>query len=183
LSEKEGAVASQQRWPLKFVRWGIGLSVIGLLSGFMPLGHYLLDDAIPSCPSAPIHGHLILLSFVGMPMFGLIYQAMPNWSAGASLPLSLVRLHFRLSVAAVIGVLVNGTIVYEILGHFVQPGFYYDGADGQTVRNIWFGIDGAFLTLYGVGCLIFLNVLRKHTSYASEPTQVSPIGTDRLHWS
>ena len=156
---------STQNWALKFVRWGMGLSVLGLVGGFIPLGHYLLDDAIPSCPSAPIHGHVILLSFVGMPMFGLIYQVMPAWMQSASLPLGLVRLHFRLAVAGIIGVLVNGEVVYEVLSHVVQPGFYYNGPEGQLVRNIWFGIDGAFLTLYGAGCLIFLRIVMKHTSY------------------
>ena len=167
---------SQHIWPLKFVRWGMGLAVVGLICGFLPLGHYLLDDAIPSCPSAPIHGHVILLSFVGMPMFGVLYQAMPAWGRGA-LPLSLVRLHFRLSVVAILGVVVNGTVVYDILGHLVQPGFYYNGPAGQTVRNIWFGIDGAFLTLYGAGCAVFLWILMQHTSYATEASD--PTGVRR----
>jgi hypothetical protein len=160
-------VDSIQNCALKFVRWGLGLAALGLLFGFAPLGHYLLDDAIPSCPSAPIHGHVVLLSFVGMPMFGVIYQVMPAWMETPSLPLNLVRLHFRLAVAGIIGVLVNGAIVYEVLSHFLQPGFYYNGPDGQWVRNIWFGIDGAFLTLYGIGCVIFLSIVLKRTSYAA----------------
>src|SRR5687767_13531544 len=160
-------MTSIEDWSLKFVRWGMGLAVLGLVSGFIPLGHYLLDDAIPSCPSAPIHGHLILLSFVGMTMFGLTYRTLPAWMRGASLPLGLVRAHFWLSVTGLIGVCVNGTIVYEVLGHLVQPGFYYNGADGQMVRNIWFGLDGAFLTLYGAGCLIFLYILLGRTAYSS----------------
>lgn len=161
---------SLPNWSLKFVRWGMGLALAGLGTGVLPLGHYLLDDAIPSCPSAPIHGHVILLSFVGMTLFGVVYQVMPAWTGNGTLPLSLVRWHFRLSVIAVAGVLVNGTVIYEILGHLVQPGFYYNGADGQIVRNIWFGIDGAFLALYGVGCVVFLRILMKHTSYLATST-------------
>ena len=163
-----------QNCALRFVRWGMGLTVLGLVSGFFPLGHYLLDDAIPSCPSAPIHGHVVLLSFVGMPMFGVIYQVMPAWMERATLPLSLVRMHFRLAVAGIIGVLVNGAIVYEVLGHVVQPGFYYNGEEGQFARNIWFGVDGAFLTLYGIGCLIFLRIVLTRTSYRTAGTASAP---------
>ena len=53
---------------LKFIRWGMGLTVLGLITGYFPLGHYLMKDALPSCPTAPVHGHTILLSFVGMTM-------------------------------------------------------------------------------------------------------------------
>ena len=153
-------------WALKFVRWGMGLAAVGLVTGYVPLGHYLLDDAIPSCPTAPVHGHVILLSFVGMTMFGLAYRALPEWLGGSAAPLGLVRAHFWLSVVAIVGVWINGTIVYEVFSHYVQPGFYYNEAAGQTVRNLWFGIDGAFLTLYGLGCVIFLYILMTKTAYA-----------------
>jgi hypothetical protein len=81
-----------------------------------------------------------------------------------------VRTHFWLSVTGLIGVAVNGTIVYEVLGHLVLPGFYYNGAEGQMVRNIWFGLDGAFLTMYGAGCAIFLYILMGRTQYSSSRT-------------
>jgi nitric oxide reductase large subunit len=154
-------------WSLKFVRWGIGLSIVGAITGYIPLGHYLMDDAIPSCPSAPIHGHVALLGFVGMTVFGLVYAALPTWMHGAALPLGLIRTHFWLSVVSIIGVLVNGELVYEVLRH-TQPDFYYLAADGQAVRNIWFAIDGAFLTLYGIGCGIFATIVMSRTSYARD---------------
>jgi cbb3-type cytochrome oxidase subunit 1 len=155
---------SMHNWALKFIRWGMGLTILGLITGYFPLVHYLMDDAIPSCPSAPIHGHVILLGFVGMTMFGLAYGALPAWMGGATPPLGLIRAHFWLSVAGIIGVLINGEVVYEILRH-VQPGFYYIEADGQTVRNLWFAIDGAFLTIYGLGCVIFARIVMTRTSY------------------
>lgn len=159
---------------LKFVRWGAGLTMLGLVTGYFPLGHYLMTDAMPSCPTAPVHGHVIMLSFVGMTMFGLAYRALPAWMGNRLPPLGLIRTHFWLAVAGVIGVVVNGTIVYEALGHLVQPGFYYLEADGQFVRNLWFGLDGAFLTLYGVGCVIFLYIVMTRTAYAP----VAPSATD-----
>ena len=157
---------SMNDWALKFVRWGMGLSILGLITGYIPLGHYLMKDALPSCPAAPVHGHTILLSFVGMPMFGLVYRALPSWMGRDGAPARLVQTHFWLAVIGIIGVSVNGTFGYEYLT-MAQPGFYYIGGPGQAIRNLWFGIDGAFLTLYAVGCVIFLYILMKKTGYTT----------------
>lgn len=154
-------------WGLKFVRWGSGLGIAGLITGYFPLAHYLMKDSIPSCPAAPIHGHTILLSFVGMTIFGLVYLAMPQWSGGRQPSLGMVRTHFWLAVIGVAGECLNGTIGYEILGLFVQRHFYYNGPQGQFVRNIWFGLDGVFLSIYGIGSCIFLMVLLKNTTYTT----------------
>jgi hypothetical protein len=152
-------------WALKFVRWGSGLGIAGLITGYFPLGHYLMKDSLPSCPAAPVHGHTILLSFVGMTLVGLVYCALPQWLGARKPPLALIRVHFWLVTTGTIGVCLNGTIGYEILSIFVQPKFYYLGQSGQAVRNLWFALDGVFLTMYGVGSSIFLFVLVKHTAY------------------
>ena len=154
-------------WALKFIRWGMGLAILGLITGYVPLGHYLMMGAIPSCPVAPVHGHTILLSFVGMTMFGLAYRALPAWMRDSEPPLSLVRLHFWLAALGVIGVCINGTIGYEVLGMLVQPEFYYLGSQGQSVRNLWFAIDGVFLTTYAAGCIVFLYIVMTRTEYTS----------------
>ncbi len=157
-------MTSMNDWALRFIRWGMGLTLLGLVTGYFPLFHYLMKDSLPSCPTAPVHGHTILLSFVGMPIFGLLYGALPSWMNGAAPPLGLVRAHFWLAVAGIIGVCLNGTIVYEVLGH-AQDEFYYTGTEGQAVRNLWFAIDGAFLTLYGIGCVVLLYVFMTRTAY------------------
>ena len=150
-------------WSLKFLRWGMGLTILGLITGYFPLAHYLMKDAIPSCPAAPVHGHTILLSFVGMTLFGLIYRTLDN------APVPLVRAHFWLAVIGTVGVCVNGTIGYEILSMLVQPDFYYNGPAGSAVRNLWFGIDGVFLTIYGAGCVILFYILMTKTKITSAP--------------
>lgn len=155
-------------WALRFLRWGFGLSIVGLVTGYFPLGHYLMKDSLPSCPAAPVHGHTILLSFVGMVMFGLVYRALPDWMESGQPPLALIRLHFWLAVIGTLGVAVNGTIGYEILTMAVKPDFYYIGAEGQGVRNLWFGIDGLFLTIYGAGCVILLYILMMSTTYSGQ---------------
>jgi heme/copper-type cytochrome/quinol oxidase subunit 1 len=150
---------------LRFIRWGAGLTMLGLVTGYFPLGHYLMKDSLPSCPAAPVHGHTVLLSFVGMTLFGLTYRALPTWTSDDEPPLTLVRAHFWCAVVGVIGVCVNGTIGYELLGALGQPDFYYIGEAGQFVRNLWFGIDGAFLSVYGIGCVLFLYVVMSATRY------------------
>jgi hypothetical protein len=158
---------SMNDWALRFVRWGMGLTVVGLVTGYLPLGHYLMQGAIPSCPTAPVHGHTILLSFVGMTMFGLAYRTRPAWTGRNPAPVTLVGIHFWLAVAGVLGVALNGTVGYELLGLLAQPDFYYIGSDGAAVRNLWFGIDAAFLTLYGTGCVIFLYIVMTRTEYST----------------
>lgn len=161
---------SMNNWALKFVRWGLGLTMIGLVTGYFPLGHYLMKDALPSCPTAPVHGHTILLSFVGMTMFGLVYRALPAWMPTGDPPLGLMRAHFWLAVIGIFGVSVNGTLGYEVLG-MVQPDFYYMGPAAQSVRNLWFAIDGAFLTSYAAGCAVFLFIVMKKTAYSPDADQ------------
>src|SRR5215212_4275534 len=95
-------------WGLKFVRWGMGLGILGLVTGYFPLGHYLMKDSLPSCPAAPVHGHVILLSFIGMSVWGLIYRALAAWLGPGDPPSGLARVHFWLAVIGVAGVLVNG---------------------------------------------------------------------------
>lgn len=151
-------------YSLKFIRYGLSLSLLALIVGYFPLAHYLMSDSTPSCPSAPIHGHGILLSLFGMCLFGLLYAQLPTWlNNGKEPPVSWVKWHFRLSVIAILGILANGTLGYEYLNHFIQQGFYYLEEEGQFVRNIWFGIDGLFLSLYGAGILIIFCIFKKHT--------------------
>jgi hypothetical protein len=72
-----------------------------------------------------------------------------------------------LAVVAIIGVCFNGTVGYEVLGILVQPGFYYLGSQGEDVRNLWFAIDGVFLTAYAIGCMVFLYIVMTRTAYTS----------------
>lgn len=159
-------MTSLNNWGLKFIRWGMGLGILGLITGYFPLGHYLMKDSLPSCPAAPVHGHVILLSFIGMSVCGLIYRALPDWLRPGESPTRLARIHFWLAVIGIVGVLLNGTIGYELLGMFGKQHFYYIGPEGQAVRNLWFGIDGLFLTIYGAGCAILFYIVATKTKYS-----------------
>ena len=150
---------------LRFVRWGAGLLMLGLLTGYGPLGHYLMGGANPSCPAAPVHGHMTLLGWVGMTLFGLVYRALPGWANGKEPAVGLVRVHFYLSIVGALGSWATGTFGYSIL-KLIRPDFYY--APDMPLVRVWFGVDGLFLTLYGLGCLLFLWILLRSTAYAAE---------------
>lgn len=149
---------------LRFIRWSAGLMLLGLWSGYGPLGHYLMAGVKIACPWAPVHGHVALLGWLGMAMFGLVYKALPSWSNGAAPSLRLAQAHFYACAGGVIGVLVNGMVGYRVLD-LLYDGFYYKPI--PSALNLWLGLDGAFLSLYGIGCVLFLIVLLRSTRYST----------------
>jgi heme/copper-type cytochrome/quinol oxidase subunit 1 len=151
---------------LRFIRWSAGLLILGLLTGYGPLGHYLHGGVGVACPWAPIHGHVALLGWVGMTIFGLVYQALPRWANGREPKLRLAKIHFYLCVSSILGVFANGILGYRILD-IISPDFHY--IPNTQVLNLWLSIDGMFLTLYGLGCALFLVVVLRSTSYAEAP--------------
>lgn len=128
--------------------------------------HYLHGGVEVACPWAPVHGHVTLLGWVGMTLFGLVYQALPRWANGKSPALGLAKAHFYLCVTAVLGVLLNGIFGYRLLDS-VSPRFYY--VPDKSVLNLWLSIDGVFLSLYGLGCALFLVVVIRSTGYVGAP--------------
>jgi hypothetical protein len=148
---------------LRFIRWSAGLLVLGLLTGYGPLAHYLHGGVAVACPWAPIHGHVALLGWLGMAIFGLVYKALPSWANGASPSRGLAKNNFNACVVGVIGVVANGKLGYRI-HDFVSDGGYYE--PDKAVLNLWLSIDGVFLSLYGIGCGLFLAVVLGSTRYA-----------------
>lgn len=149
---------------LRFIRWSCGLLVLGLLTGYGPLGHYLMGGVKVACPWAPIHGHVALLGWLGMAVFGLVYRALPSWGNGAPQALGVARAHFLACVIGVLGVYANGIFGYRILD-MLHNGFYYEPE--KALLDLWLSIDGLFLSLYAVGCVLFLAVVLRSTRYAA----------------
>ena len=53
------------------------------------------------------------------------------------------------------GLLVLGLVTgYGPLGHYLQSGVTH-ACPWAPMLNLWLSIDGVFLSLYGVGCLVF----------------------------
>lgn len=151
---------------LRFVRWGTAFLILGVWTGYGPLGHYLLGGVERACPWAPVHGHVVLLGWVGCTLFGLVYRALPGWGAPSPRALRLATWHFRLSIASVLGVWANGILGYRLLDH-LSPSFYYT-PDTQTL-NLWLSLDGLFLTLFAVGSILFLIVVFGSTKASVPP--------------
>lgn len=145
-----------ERLPLQFIRWGAGLLVLGLLTGYGPLHHYLSGGVEVACPWAPTHGHVVLLGFVSLTLFGLVYRALPDWGAPGKPALWMGRIQLWLQVISVLGLYANGIFGYRYLDR-LSPGFYYVG-EMDTLRR-WLSVDGWFLSLFAVGCLLFMVVL------------------------
>jgi hypothetical protein len=116
---------------LRFVRWGAGLLVLGLLTGYGPLGHYLMGGVKVRCPWAPVHAHVVLLGWVAFTLFGLVYRALPEWGSPTATTVKLATVHFWLSVVSVLGVYANGTFGYRLLDR-MSPRFYYRPGRGDT---------------------------------------------------
>ncbi len=140
-------------WVARFLRWGGAFLLLGLATGYVPVGHYLLYGDAEQCSFAPVHGHVILLGWLGMTAFALTYRALYGGGEPAP-PEPLVRWHFVLCVTGVVGVL-----VYAVLGWFVLA--HLEGHVPEATSGwLWHGVDGLFLTVYAAGCVCFWLAIR-----------------------
>jgi hypothetical protein len=140
-------------WVARFLRWSGVFLLLGLASGYLPLGHYLLYGSERQCSWAPVHGHLILLGWLGMTAFALTYRAL--FGAGTPGPSGrLVRWHLGLCVVGVLGVLAHGVVGWFVLARLEGH------VHGATSERLWHGIDGLFLTVYAAGCVCFWLAVR-----------------------
>lgn len=67
-----------------------------------------------------------------------------------------------MSVVSVLGVWANGIMGYRFLDH-LSPSFYYK-PEVDTLR-LWLSIDGLFLTLFALGCVLFMVVVFGNVRY------------------
>lgn len=102
------------------------------LDRLRPFHHYLHGHLTPSCPWAPVHGHVVLLGWVGFTLFSLVYRALPDWGTPSSLAPKLAAGHFWLSVISVLGVWANGILSYRYIDR-LSPCFYYK-PDAEKLR-------------------------------------------------
>lgn len=160
-----------KRISLRFVKVGTALLVLGLLTGYGPLHHYLHGGVEVACPWAPVHGHVALLGWIGLTLFGLVYRALADWGTPGPNAARLAAGHFWLSLVSVLGVWGNGIFGYRTIDR-LSPGFYYT-PDEEKLR-LWLSIDGWFLTLYAVGGILFLIVVFGSMKYEARPPEEIP---------
>lgn len=159
------------RIALRFVKWGTAFLVLGLLSGYGPLAHYLHGGVEVACPWAPIHGHVALLGWMGMTLFGLVYRALPRLGTPKPNAPKLANLHLWIAGLGVLGVWGNGLFGYRLLDH-LSPSFYY--LPETETLNLWLSIDGAFLTVYAIGCTLLMVVVFGTRPADSDSVELGP---------
>jgi hypothetical protein len=81
---------------------------------------------------------------------------LPDWGTPRPNAVKLATAHFWLSVASVLGVWLNGIVGYRLID-YLSPSFYYQ--PDQAKLRLWLSIDGAFLTLFTVGAVLFVMVV------------------------
>lgn len=111
----------------------------------------------------------MLLGWIGLTIFGLVYRALPDWGTPGPGAVKLAMAHLWLSIVSVLGVFANGIFGYRYLDQ-ISPSFYYKPDEG-TLR-LWLSIDGGFLTLFAVGCVLFLLVVFGGVKYEAQDVGV-----------
>jgi hypothetical protein len=143
----------------KFIRWGLGLFVFGLATGYGPWLHYMhgaLEEVHEAflknvtlwfgCPwTLPVY--VTQLGGLGMVAFGLCYIAFARDGAMASVTNS-DRIAPTLCALGIITEFVFGFPLYFAV-NAVWPNFYYTPiASGKWT---WLGVQGACIAIYVAG--------------------------------
>jgi hypothetical protein len=156
-----GAEASPVEVGTKYVRWGLGLFVFGLVIGYGPWLHYMhgaLEEVHPAflknvtlwfgCPwTLPVY--VTQLGGLSMVVVGLCYLvfardgAMPSVSGGE-------RLGPALCATGIVAEFVFGFPLYFAV-NAVWPNFYYTPIDAG--KWTWLGMQGACIAIYLVGVM------------------------------
>jgi uncharacterized membrane protein YoaK (UPF0700 family) len=155
----------------KFIRWGLGLFVLGFALGFIPILHYIhgavAGDVGPAflknmtlwwgCP-AVLMEYTLKTGGLGMVAIGLCYLVLPR--AGAAAPVSGGE---RMApVLCFVGLL--GATVYMAVGYVVcnliWPNFYFQPV--ETGKDVWLAGQLIGIAIYFYGIAVAFGQLRRH---------------------
>lgn len=164
------AVVTPTELGWKFIRWGLGLFILGFFTGFVPILHYMLGaqagDVGPvflknitlwwGCPA--ILAELTLKAGgLGMIAIGLCYVAAGR--QGASPDISIhERIAPMLCAGGLIAELVAAAAGFVICNIF-WPNFYFQPVPAG--KNVWLAVQGLSIAIYAVGiCYAFAGIRR-----------------------
>ena len=155
----------------KFIRWGLGLFILGFIVGFIPILHYIhgavAGDVGPAflknmtlwwgCP-AVLMEYTLKTGGLGMVAIGLCYLVLPR--AGAAAPVSGGE---RMApVLCFVGLL--GATVYMAVGYVVcnliWPNFYFQPV--ETGKDVWLAGQLIGIAIYFYGIAVAFGQLRRH---------------------
>jgi hypothetical protein len=154
-----GVEAAPVELGTKYVRWGLGLFVFGLVIGFGPWLHYMhgaLEEVQPAflknvtlwfgCPwTLPVY--VTQLGGLSMVVIGLCYLTFARDGAMAT---SGERMAPVLCAAGLIAEFIFGFPLYFAV-NAVWPNFYYTPIDAG--KWTWLGIQGVCIAIYVIGVM------------------------------
>ena len=159
----------------KFIHWGLGLFIVGFLTGFIPILHYmhgaLAGDVGPvflknmtlwwGCPA--ILAELTLKTGgLGMVVIGFCYLALARDGAAAHVS-SRERLAAALCSFGLIAELVTAGVGYAV-GNLIWPNFFFHPVPAG--KNAWLAVQGISIAFYVVGVIFALVGIRHATQRA-----------------
>lgn len=169
------AVTTPTSLSWQFIRWGLGLFITGFLTGFIPIGHYMIGaiagDVGPDflrnitlwwgCP-AVLAELTLKTGGLGMIAIGFCYQAIVRQCASLELS-SHERVAPTLCSFGLIATLVTASAGYVICNYF-WPNFYYHAIPAG--KNLWLAAQGLSIAVYVIGvCYAFAGIRRASAQF------------------
>jgi len=148
---------------VRFIEWGLGLGLFGVLISFGIIGHYVRGAQYDTgheflhnvglwfaCPWT-LSVYAIQLGSVGMVVLGLLYVVLGNRDPAASQP-GTAELWW--CVVALIGIFCTGYVGYFVVDA-IWPEFYYKPV--PRGKDVWLLAQAACMACYFIGLILARN--------------------------
>ena len=157
--KKAGAIETAAELGAKYIRWGFGLFIFGLVVGFIPLAHYMHGSFEPveaaflknvtlwwGC-AFTLAVYVAQIGSLAMIVIGLCYLVFARDGTMTSLT-AAERIAPTLCAAGIMAEFVAGVAGYYAVAA-VWPNFYY-----APVRHgiwVWLGLQAVCIAIYVIG--------------------------------
>jgi hypothetical protein len=152
-----------------FVRWGLGVFILGFIVGFIPIVHYMhgavAGDVGPAfmknmtlwwgCP-AVLSEYALKTGGLGMIVLGLCYIVFSRSGAVAHVSSKEV-LAPKLCLWGLIATVVYAAVGYVVC-NMIWPNFYFQ--HNEIGKDVWLAGQGIALIVYVVGLVYAFNGIR-----------------------
>lgn len=165
----EGTLATPADVGIRYIRWGLGLFVFGLVIGFVPLAHYMHGSFEPveetflknvtlwwGC-AFTLAVYVAQLGSLAMVVIGLCYIVLARDGAMTSAT-SIERLAPTLCAVGILTEFLAGFAGYYAVAA-VWPNFYYAAIPHGKVT--WLAVQGVCIAIYLLGVIYAYGGIRK----------------------
>jgi hypothetical protein len=156
------------RLGVRFIEWGLGLGIFGLLLGFGVIAHYLHGAQHPTgeeflkniglwfaCPWT-LSVYTIQLGSLGMVVYGLLFLVLGKASPGAEVGSAGAGLW--LCVVSLLAIFSTGYVGYFVVDA-IWPEFYYKPV--EEGKHVWLLAQLACILGYFIGSILVWSAVRK----------------------